>query len=114
MGHGHVAGVLGPPGVGKTRLLLELAARLESMAAQEVDAGPEVVWSHCFPGEGVPACWLWTQVLRRLSATRPDAFREATRPYDALLGPLLTERPAARTGGPELVLLRVPGPLPRP
>ncbi|WP_189861883.1 BTAD domain-containing putative transcriptional regulator [Streptomyces poonensis] len=102
VGHGHVAGVLGPPGVGKTRLLLELAARLESMAAQEKDAGPEIVWSHCFPGEGVPAYWLWTQVLRRLSATRPDAFREATRPYDALLGPLMPERSAARTGGPSL------------
>jgi DNA-binding SARP family transcriptional activator len=102
VGHGHVAGVLGPPGVGKTRLLLELAARLESMATQEKDAGPEVVWSHCFPGEGVPAHWLWTQVLRRLSATRPDAFREATRPYDALLGPLMPERSAARTAGPSL------------
>ncbi|MFC0499842.1 BTAD domain-containing putative transcriptional regulator [Streptomyces mutabilis] len=102
VGHGHVAGVLGPPGVGKTRLLLELAARLESMAAQEEGAGPEVVWSHCFPGEGVPPYWLWTQVLRRLSATRPDAFREVTRPYDALIGPLLPERSAARTGGPSL------------
>ncbi|MGW7410363.1 BTAD domain-containing putative transcriptional regulator [Streptomyces sp. NPDC054833] len=100
VGHGHVAGVLGPPGVGKTRLLLELAARLESMDAHEKGSRLEVVWSHCFPGEGVPAYWLWTQILRRLSATRPDAFREATEPFGALLTPLMPERSAARTGGP--------------
>ncbi|MGV4982770.1 BTAD domain-containing putative transcriptional regulator [Streptomyces sp. NRAIS4] len=100
VGHGHVAGVLGPPGVGKTRLLLELAARLESLDTQEKDSRLEVVWSHCFPGEGVPAYWLWTQILRRLSATRPDAFREATEPFGALLAPLMPERSAARTGGP--------------
>lgn len=100
VGHGHVAGVLGPPGVGKTRLLLELAARLESVDAHEKGPGLEVVWSHCFPGEGVPAYWLWTQILRRLSATRPDAFREATEPFGALLAPLMPERSAARTEGP--------------
>ncbi|MET8030779.1 BTAD domain-containing putative transcriptional regulator [Streptomyces avermitilis] len=99
VGHGHVAGVIGPPGVGKTRLLLELATRLESMDAHEKGSRLEVVWSHCFPGEGVPAYWLWTQILRRLSATRPDAFREATEPYGALLAPLMPERSAARTGG---------------
>ncbi|MCQ4041313.1 BTAD domain-containing putative transcriptional regulator [Streptantibioticus rubrisoli] len=86
-GHGHVAAVLGPAGVGKTRLLMELAPRLRT-AARDV----EVVWSHCFPGEGVPPYWLWTQVLRQLSASRPDAFRTATAPFDALLAPLLPER----------------------
>ncbi|MFD7874799.1 BTAD domain-containing putative transcriptional regulator [Streptomyces sp. NPDC059766] len=100
VGHGHVAGVLGPPGVGKTRLLLELAARLESMDAHEKGSRLEVLWSHCFPGEGVPAYWLWTQILRRLSATRPDAFREATEPFGALLAPLMPERSPVRTGGP--------------
>ncbi|MEU4850493.1 AfsR/SARP family transcriptional regulator [Streptomyces gilvosporeus] len=100
VGHGHVAGVLGPPGVGKTRLLLELAARLESMDAQEEGSRLEVIWSHCFPGDGVPAYWLWTQILRRLSTSRPDAFREATEPYGALLAPLMPERSADRTQGP--------------
>ncbi|TWV53529.1 AAA family ATPase [Streptomyces misionensis] len=99
VGHGHVAGVLGPPGVGKTRLLLELAARLENLGAQGKGPGLEVVWGHCFPGEGVPAYWLWSQILRRLSATRPDAFREATQPYDSLLTALMPERPPAGADG---------------
>ncbi|MBB5119233.1 BTAD domain-containing putative transcriptional regulator [Streptomyces eurocidicus] len=94
-GHGHVVSVLGPAGVGKTRLLMELAPRLET-----ADERLEVVWSHCFPGEGVPPYWLWTQVLRRLSATRPDAFRAATAPFGALLGPLMPERSAGPGGAP--------------
>ncbi|WP_240351256.1 BTAD domain-containing putative transcriptional regulator [Streptomyces olivoreticuli] len=94
-GHGHVVSVLGPAGVGKTRLLMELAPRLEA-----ADEHLEVVWSHCFPGEGVPPYWLWTQVLRRLSATRPDAFRAATAPFGALLAPLMPEQ-SAGPGGPQ-------------
>ncbi|GGU65317.1 hypothetical protein GCM10010211_33040 [Streptomyces albospinus] len=90
-GQAHVAGVLGPAGVGKTRLLLELAARLEAADTGEGGDGLEVVWSHCFLGEGVPPYWLWTQVLRRLSATRPVAFRDATKPFGALLAPLMPE-----------------------
>ncbi|WP_330318917.1 BTAD domain-containing putative transcriptional regulator [Streptomyces platensis] len=103
-GHGHVAGVLGPAGVGKTRLLLELALRLGSPqagrnGADQHASGLEVIWSHCFLGEGVPPYWVWTQILRRLSTTRPDAFREAAEPFGTLLAPLLPER-AARSGGP--------------
>ncbi|MGW1373512.1 BTAD domain-containing putative transcriptional regulator [Streptomyces sp. NPDC002446] len=103
-GHGHVAGVLGPAGVGKTRLLLELVPRLEAACAgqgggSQRGAGLEVIWSHCFLDEGVPPYWLWTQILRRLSATRPEAFREAAKPFGTLLAPLMPER-AARPGGP--------------
>ncbi|MFE3765941.1 BTAD domain-containing putative transcriptional regulator [Streptomyces sp. NPDC059104] len=101
VGHGHVAGVLGPAGMGKTRLLLELAPRLEAVGrATDGDDGLEVVWSHCFPGEGVPPYWLWTQVLRRLSATRPDAFRDAARPFGALLSPVMPERTAGAGTAP--------------
>ncbi|WP_246430214.1 AfsR/SARP family transcriptional regulator [Streptomyces rectiverticillatus] len=98
-GHGHVAGVLGPAGVGKTRLLLELAPRLEAACASRGGADLEVIWSHCFRSEGVPPYWLWTQVLRRLSVTRPDAFRRAAEPFGSLLAPLMPERSAGPGGG---------------
>ncbi|MFF7725373.1 BTAD domain-containing putative transcriptional regulator [Streptomyces sp. NPDC008001] len=99
-GHGHVAGVLGPAGVGKTRLLFELTLRLEDTGGSREDAGLEVIWSHCFRSEGVPPYWLWTQVLRRLAVTRPDDFRDATAPFGALLAPLMPERSAGPGGGP--------------
>ncbi|MFI6692976.1 BTAD domain-containing putative transcriptional regulator [Streptomyces sp. NPDC050433] len=88
-GHGHVACVVGAAGTGKTRLLLELSSRLED---PEVEL--EVVTSQCIPGEGVSPYWLWTQVLRRLSAGRPDAFRAAAAPFGTLLAPLLPEQAA--------------------
>lgn len=88
-GHGHVACVLGAAGTGKTRLLLELRSRLEGP-----EADLEVVTSQCFPGEGVSPYWLWTQILRRLSAGRPDAFRAAAAPFGTLLVPLLPEQAA--------------------
>lgn len=86
-GHGHIACVLGSAGTGKTRLLLELRSRL-----QDTDDDLEVVTSQCFPGEGAPPYWLWTQVLRQLSAGWPDAFRAAAAPFGTLLAPLLPEQ----------------------
>ncbi|MEV4921532.1 BTAD domain-containing putative transcriptional regulator [Streptomyces roseoverticillatus] len=90
-GQGHVAGVLGPAGVGKTRLLFELAPRLEAAGGGRDGEGLEVIWSYCFRSEGVPPYWLWTQVLRQLSASRPDAFQAATKPFCHLLAPLMPE-----------------------
>ncbi|GAA0463421.1 hypothetical protein GCM10009544_27360 [Streptomyces stramineus] len=92
--HGHLAAVLGPAGVGKTRLLLELTARLGTTDL-------EIVWSHCFPGEGVPPYWLWTQVLRQLAAARPDAFAAATAPFGDLLAPLMPDRLSGQVPGQE-------------
>ncbi|WP_455754802.1 ATP-binding protein [Streptomyces niveus] len=86
-GHGHVACVTGSAGTGKTRLLLELRSRLENPQAEL-----EVFTSQCFHGEGAPPYWLWTQVLRQLSAGRPDAFRAAAAPFGTLLAPLLPEQ----------------------
>lgn len=69
-GRGRVAVVTGGPGIGKTRLIEELAARAEPRGFRTL-AG----W--CYEGEGSPPYWPWGQVLR-------GAIPEE-RPEDALL-----------------------------
>ncbi|MGH2587003.1 MAG: ATP-binding protein, partial [Dehalococcoidia bacterium] len=56
-GEGAVLLLAGEPGIGKTRLPEELAAR-----AQE--RGLRVLWGRCYEGEGAPAFWPWIQILR--------------------------------------------------
>jgi DNA-binding CsgD family transcriptional regulator len=56
-GHGGVVLVAGEPGIGKTRLAEELAAR----AAVR---GAVVLWGRCWEGAGAPAFWPWVQVVR--------------------------------------------------
>jgi tetratricopeptide (TPR) repeat protein len=48
--------VAGEPGIGKTRLLQEMAARVSS----------PVLWGACWEGDGAPPYWVWTQLLRAL------------------------------------------------
>ncbi|MBI4517982.1 MAG: AAA family ATPase [Deltaproteobacteria bacterium] len=54
---GHVVLVSGEPGIGKTRLAVEL----ERIA---VERGARVLWGRCWEGDGAPPFWPWTQVLR--------------------------------------------------
>lgn len=56
-GRGGLTLLLGEPGIGKTRLALELA---HSAAAQ----GWTVLTGRCHDTDGAPAFWPWTQVLR--------------------------------------------------
>jgi hypothetical protein len=56
-GHGSLVLITGEPGVGKTALV----ARFADEAAAR---GVRVAWGRCAEGEGVPAFWPWTQVLR--------------------------------------------------
>ncbi len=51
--------VKGPAGVGKTRLLEELASSAATGPAQ-------TVWAHCSKDDGVPVLWPWIQLLRKL------------------------------------------------
>ena len=56
-GHGGVVLVAGEPGIGKTRLAEELAARA-------IVRGAVVLWGRCWEGAGAPAFWPWVQVIR--------------------------------------------------
>jgi len=58
-GRGHLYLVGGEPGVGKTRLLEEVAA----MAAARNAA---VIWGRCWEREGAPPFWPWERVLGAL------------------------------------------------
>lgn len=60
-GRGGLALVEGPPGIGKTRLA-------EVFAGEVARTGGLVLLGRSREGEGVPAFWLWAQVLRRLAA----------------------------------------------
>jgi hypothetical protein len=54
-GRGGIVLVIGEPGIGKSRLVEEVARKAE---------GAEVVWGRAWEAGGAPAYWPWTQVLR--------------------------------------------------
>ena len=89
-GHGSVWVVSGEPGIGKSRLVEELARA----------AGDDVIvaWGRCWEEGGAPPYWPWTQVLRALLRKReigsaPFASSERAA-WIAQLVPELTERVA--------------------
>ena len=55
-GRGRVALVGGEPGVGKTRLV-------EEIANEAAERGATVVWGRCYDGRGAPAFWPWVQIV---------------------------------------------------
>lgn len=62
-GQGGVVLLAGEPGIGKTSLAVEFARRAQL-------AGAEVLVGRCYEGEGAPAFWPWTQLLRAYVAAR--------------------------------------------
>jgi DNA-binding winged helix-turn-helix (wHTH) protein/tetratricopeptide (TPR) repeat protein len=92
-GSGGVAIVTGPPGIGKTRLV-------EALTHEVAASGPRVLVGRGRDGEGVPAFWIFAQVLRQLVAE--DVEGDARRELEAGAGeladllPELLPRGAAR------------------
>jgi tetratricopeptide (TPR) repeat protein len=58
-GQGRLLLLAGEPGIGKSRLADELAARAK-------ERGVQVVWGRCWEAGGAPAYWPWVQSLRSL------------------------------------------------
>ena len=82
--------VAGEPGIGKTRLVQEMAARVSS----------EVLWAGCWEGDGAPPYWVWLQLLRALGAERALAGESRFALFDAV-----TEAFAAASQDRPLVLV---------
>ena len=70
--------VSGEPGIGKTRLMGELATLVQA-------DGVAVAWGRCHDDEGAPPLWPWVQVLRGFLASG-ETVLDHLRP---LLAPLL-------------------------
>lgn len=88
-GQGGVALVTGEPGIGKTRLLEELAARAAA-------SGCAVAWGRAWELGGAPTYWPWIELLRGLLA-RPGGQNEAAQALAELLPELNTRGATART-----------------
>lgn len=56
-GHGQLLLLAGEPGIGKTRLAGECAARAQTK-------GLRVLWGRAWEGDGAPAFWPWIQIVR--------------------------------------------------
>lgn len=57
LGQGRLILISGEPGIGKTRLAEEFAARARERAAR-------VRWGRCWEGDGAPAFWPWIEIIR--------------------------------------------------
>jgi tetratricopeptide (TPR) repeat protein len=86
---GRVAVVEGEPGIGKTRLLEEVAGEAERR-------GAVVLWGRCHEGGLAPAFWPWLEVLRplvqRLAETNGDDLPD----LDQFLAPTAEPAPPGR------------------
>ncbi|GGK87677.1 hypothetical protein Sme01_49070 [Sphaerisporangium melleum] len=81
-GGGGIIVLEGEPGIGKTRLLEELAAEADRRGAR-------VVWGHCLEGEGTPSMWPWVEVIGTVLDDSPGVARHQwlTGELGALLDP---------------------------
>ncbi len=88
-GRGRVFLVEGEAGIGKTRLM-------EELAAEAAGTGGGVLWGRCREGEGAPPYWPWVQILRSYlrsaDAESVAAEMACAAPHIAQLVPELRDR----------------------
>ena len=81
--------VSGEPGIGKTRLVREMAARVSS----------RVLWAGCWEGDGAPPYWVWLQLLRALRSGEEAGPGAPDHWIDAVAGEAAEAGEAAATTG---------------
>jgi tetratricopeptide (TPR) repeat protein len=98
-GQGQLILLEGEPGMGKTRLLQELAASAG-------DRGMQVLWGRCYEGEGAPPFWPWIQILRRyLTSSTPETLQAEIGAGAAALAQVIPEIRQRLTDLPSLPAL---------
>ena len=92
-GRGSVWFVTGEPGIGKTRLVEEVAYRA-------VNAGVAVHWGRCWEAGGAPPYWPWIEVLRALlrGGSPSSGAQQAILRHAHILSQLLPELVARGDG----------------
>ncbi|SFR28414.1 regulatory protein, luxR family [Lentzea waywayandensis] len=78
LGSGRLVLIGGEPGIGKTRLACEVAARAE---ASDIP----VVWGRASDDEGSPPYWLFRQIARALNASLPSALVDGGTTTDSMI-----------------------------
>jgi DNA-binding CsgD family transcriptional regulator len=97
-GEGGLAVLVGEPGIGKTTTIERFTESVSSCGRAWV------VWGRCYEGDGAPAFWPWTQIVRACSAgLEASELASALGPdadVVAVLAPELVDKP--RSVGPSV------------
>ncbi|MDP6714532.1 MAG: AAA family ATPase [SAR202 cluster bacterium] len=84
-GHGKIIMLSGDPGIGKTWIAQETDAIADARNA-------EVLWGHCYEGEGAPPYWPWLQVIRsHIDKSDAEHLEEAMGSGAEVIGEIVPE-----------------------
>jgi tetratricopeptide (TPR) repeat protein len=88
-GQGRLFLIAGEPGIGKTRLV-------EQLARQAGERGALAVWGRCWEGGGAPPYWPWAQIIHAIAESADDqtlkSWLGAGAGFVAQIAPELTSR----------------------